>query len=204
MEIELIQEEKTLDPELNLGRDAEYWKQGEANRARVWRNGSCLVMGRFLKPEAEVYLDKAEELGIPVLKRASGGGAVYHDPGNLNYSLYLDLQDPRLQDIGESLRALSFPVTRLLDLLEVPWKWVPPNNIYVEGKKISGSAQARSRGRLLHHGTLLVSCDLEMMKTLLRPGGRSTIAPVINLAEVLPGVTVEEVGGMLSKEVRRG
>jgi len=198
MKIERIRENKTFDPALNLERDADYWEGADGNRARVWRNDRCVVLGRFLKPEAEVYLDRAKDLGIPVLERASGGGAVFHDLGNLNYSFYLDLEGLRLREINESLRALSYPVTSLLDFLGVPWRWVPPNNIFVEGKKISGSAQARRRGRLLHHGTLLVSCDFEIMRALLKPGGRSTVAPVINLSEVLPGIEVERVEIMLA------
>ncbi|MEW6554898.1 MAG: lipoate--protein ligase family protein [Actinomycetota bacterium] len=203
MGLELIREETTFDLALNLERDALYWREAGGNRARVWRNESCVVLGRFLKPEEEVYLGKAMQLGIPVLKRASGGGAVYHDLGNLNYSFYLDLEGLHPQGIRESLKTLSYPVTSLLDSLEVPWRWVPPNNIYVEGKKISGSAQARSRGRLLHHGTLLVSCDLEVMQALLKPEGRSRMAPVINLTEVVPGIVVEEVEKMLSRYIRR-
>jgi len=204
MKIERIREKKTFDPALNLERDADYWKGADGNRARVWRNDRCVVLGRFLEPEAEVYLGRAKDLVIPVLKRASGGGAVYHDPGNLNYSFYLDLEGIRLHDIGESLKALSYPVIALLDSLEVPWRWVPPNNIYVEGKKISGSAQARRRGRLLHHGTLLVSCDIEMMRMLLKPGGRSAMAPVINLAEIVSGIEVEKVERMLAQAIAQG
>lgn len=201
MKIEALQEDKTFEPALNLERDARYWKEADRNRARVWRNDRCVVLGRFLKPADEVYLRKAEEMGVPVLKRASGGGAVYHDLGNLNYSLYLDLEELRLQDIKESLKALSYPVTALLDSLGVPWEWVPPNNVYVMGRKISGSAQARRRGRLLHHGTLLVSCDLGAMRSLLKPGGRSRTAPVINLAEAVPGSDVERIEELLAEAI---
>jgi lipoate---protein ligase len=202
MKLEFIREEKTVDPALNLARDAQYWKETKGNHARVWRNDRCVVLGRFLRPEREVYLDRAEEMGVPVLKRASGGGAVYHDPGNLNYSLYLESGDLSSSSIGDSLRALSYPVSSLLDSLGVPWEWVPPNNLYVEGKKISGSAQARRRGRLLHHGTLLVSCDLDTMQALLKPGGRSMIAPVINLIEVMPDIEVERVEGLLRSHLK--
>ena len=94
-------------------------------------------------------------------------------------------------------------MTTLLDSLQIPWEWVPPNNVYVEGRKISGSAQARRRGRLLHHGTLLVSCDLDIMRSLLKPGGRSRIAPVINLAEVLEHVEVERLEKMLASMIMR-
>jgi lipoate-protein ligase A len=202
MELQLIHEKAEFDPVLNLARDAAYLKEADGNRARVWRSDRCVVLGRFLKPEVEVHLHKAEKMKIPVLKRASGGGAVYHDLGNLNYSLYLDAESLPLRDIKKSLRALSYPVTALLESLGVSWRWVPPNNIYVEGRKISGSAQARRRGRILHHGTLLVASDLDLMQALLKPGGRSSIAPVINLADVMPGITVERVERMLAKTVR--
>lgn len=201
MKLKLIREEPSFDPALNLERDAIYWKSGKGNQARVWRNDRCVVLGRFLRPEEEVYLARAKELGVPVLKRASGGGAVFHDLGNLNYSLYLDLESLAAEGIADSLRRLSFPVTSLLSELRIPWEWVPPNNIYVEGRKISGSAQARGRGRLLHHGTLLISTDLRTMQELLKAGGRSRHAPVINLSEVLPGIRVEDAERLLAEAV---
>ena len=201
MKVELLGEEPVIDPLENLRRDASYWKETVDNRARVWRNDRCVVLGRFLEPEEEVHLHKGEELGIPVLKRASGGGAVYQDLGNLNYSLYLNREQLPSWSIEESLKALSYPVTAVLESLGLSWEWVPPNNVYVEGKKISGSAQARRRGRLLHHGTLLVRCDLDAMRALLKPGGRSRMAPVINLAEMLPHIDAGEVADMLTQAV---
>jgi lipoate-protein ligase A len=134
---------------------------------------------------------------VPVLRRPSGGGAVFHDLGNINYSIYLPQGRAAGFSIEESLRTLSFPVTDLLDSLGVPWSWVPPNNVYVLGRKISGSAQARSGGHLLHHGTLLVSADLERMRQLLKPGGRSRVAPVVNLSELVRNITVKEAERLL-------
>lgn len=188
LDIEPVEELPTLDPRENLSREETYLARSGHPRCRVWRNSECLVLGRFLEPVKEVFLDRARRLNVPVLKRQSGGGAVYHDRGNINYSLYLP--DGSLAPVDDSLRALSYPITDLLDMLKISWTWDPPNNVCVDGKKISGSAQARSRGRVLHHGTLLVETDLERMMFLLRPGGRSKISPVVNLANVLPGITV--------------
>jgi lipoate-protein ligase A len=199
--LELMEEETTFEPALNLARDAAYLKETDCNRARVWRNDRCVVLGRFLTPEDEVHLHAAAEMGIPVLKRISGGGAVYQDLGNINYSLYLDAEGLPERSIGESLRALSYPVTALLETLGISWDWVPPNNVYVAGRKISGSAQAHRRGRILHHGTLLVACDLKTMDALLKPGGRSRMAPVINLDEVADGIEMERVEEMLAQAV---
>lgn len=204
MKLALIAEEQTFEPALNLARDAAYLQETGAAKARVWRNDRCVVLGRFLRSEEEVRLDKAEEMGIPVLKRISGGGAVYQDLGNINYSLYLDAESLPARGVRESLRELSYPVTSLLESLGISWDWVPPNNVYVAGRKISGSAQAHRRGRILHHGTLLVACDLKNMDAILKPGGRSRIAPVINLVEVAGGLEVERVERLLAQAVLDG
>jgi lipoate-protein ligase A len=200
--LNMIVEEPVYDPGENLRREYLYWKTLEDPSARVWRNEACIVLGRFLNAEEETYLEKASAAGVPILWRPSGGGAVFHDMGNLNYSIYLQEEALGLR-AEESLRSLSFPVTELLDTLRVPWEWVPPNNIYVRGRKISGSAQARSGGRLLHHGTLLVDCDLDMMARVLKPGGRSRMAPVINLKEVEPGMAADKAVAVLSKIIVR-
>lgn len=201
-DIELINDKPTLNPEENLERERRYWKTLSSPSARVWVNDSCVVLGRFLRAEDEVHTTKAAEMGIPVLWRTSGGGAVFHDAGNVNYSLYIPYYGTALR-IEESLRLLSYPVASLLDSLGIPWEWFPPNNIYVLGKKISGSAQARCRGRLLHHGTLLVECDLEAMRSLLKPGGRSRHAPTVNLAELRPEITAVRARAALEEILSR-
>lgn len=195
-----VNEEATFDPRENLEREYLYWKTLEVPSGRVWRNEACVVLGRFLEAKEETYPERADELGIPLIHRCSGGGAVFHDLGNINYSIYLQDEAIGLR-AEDSLRLLSFPVTELLETLGVPWQWVPPNNIYVQGKKVSGSAQARSSGRLLHHGTLLVDCDLAVMQRLLKPSGKSRVAPVINLKEVLPGINQKEVESILWKNL---
>lgn len=194
-----VVERSTLAPRLNLEREARYMKMVEAPSFRVWRSTDSVVLGRFLEPEDEVHLDRARELDVPVLHRPSGGGAVFHDLGNINYSIYFPRERVPGFGVEESLRALSFPVTDLLDSLGVPWLWEPPNNIYVLGRKISGAAQWRSGKRLLHHGTLLINTDLEKMGQLLKPGGRSRVAPVVNLSEIVKSITVEDAVVMMSE-----
>lgn len=193
----------THDPVLNMEQESSLMKAVEVPSFRVWRSADSIVLGRFLVPEEELHLSRAEELGVPVLKRPSGGGAVFHDLGNVNYSIYLPPGRFPRPGIEKSLQLLSFPVTELLESLGVAWSWEPPNNVYVQGAKISGSAQARSRGRLLHHGTLLVRTDLDRMRELLKPGGRSRIAPVVNLSNILPGVTPEDAASHLSDILQR-
>jgi lipoate-protein ligase A len=192
-ELSLLREEATFDPSENLERESRYMREADSPSLRVWRNSDCVVLGRFLKAGDEVHLDRAARLGVPVLKRPSGGGAVFHDMGNINYSLYLREEALPGFDLEVSLRVLSFPVVRVLEEMGVPWEWVPPNSIYVRGKKVSGSAQARSGGRILHHGTLLVETDLDRLRHLLKEGGRSRTAPVVNLGDITPGIKAEDV-----------
>ncbi len=198
----IIEENRTFNPGENLRREELYFKSITSPAARVWINGPCVVLGRFLRAEDEVHIARAASLGIPILHRPSGGGAVFHDLGNINYSLFLPSYGKALR-IEDSLRSLSYPVIRLLDTLGILWEWVPPNNIYVDGKKISGSAQARRGGRLLHHGTLLVDSDLDLMRSLLKPGGRSQIAPVINLSHLSPEMTTEKARAALEIVLRK-
>lgn len=200
----LVHEEPTFRPEVNLLREEYYWLSTAGNSVRIWRNSDCVVLGRFLKQEEEVWMEKAEAAGVQVLKRTSGGGAVFHDRGNINYSFYLDAGSVGRWRIEESFEPLSYPITRLLDKLGIPWKWVPPNNIYVEGRKISGSAQARRKGRLLHHGTLLVDTDQDKMRFVLRDGGRSHTAPTVNLRELVPDITVEDTEASLREIITGG
>lgn len=193
-----VVEEKTLDPLTNLEREAHYARAIQKPSFRVWRSEASIVLGRFQTPEEEVDLDRAGGLGIPVLHRSSGGGAVYHDRGNVNYSIYIPRMSARESRIGESLMELSFPVIEVLESLGIRWSWVPPNNVYALGRKISGSAQARSGVRMLHHGTFLVDADLDMMSGLLLAGGRSDLAPVVNLSDMISGITAEAVEEMLT------
>lgn len=198
----LLDEEATLDPEENLGRELYHLRRAGRPAFRTWRNRDCVVLGRFLRAEEEVHLDRASRLGVPVLKRYSGGGAVFHDPGNINYSLYLQEEDLPGVDVETSQRILSFPVIRVLEEMGLPWQWVAPNSIYLMGAKVSGSAQARSRGRILHHGTLLVQTDLDKLRYLLKEGGRSRTAPVVNLGDVVPGAGIGRIERALRASIR--
>lgn len=204
MSISLVSEAETFDPVENLRREAFYIDHLSSPAARVWRNTDCVVLGKFLREHDEVQVERARAAGIPILNRMSGGGAVFHDMGNINYSIYLPVECRTGLSIEQSLKLLSYPVLLVLEALGLPWEWISPNNIYIEGRKVSGSAQARKKGGLLHHGTLLVSCDLERMQFLLKDGGRSNVADVINLNELRAEVDVEKAEKMLADSLVSG
>lgn len=197
-----IEESRTYNPRLNIDREARYMKTVEEPSFRVWRSSDSVVLGKFLDAGCEVHLARARELDIPVLRRKSGGGAVYHDLGNLNYSIYFPGNLASIGPVENSLRVLSFPIIKVLEHYRIPWSWRPPNNICVNGLKISGSAQARSGERFIHHGTLLVSTKLDRLNSLLKRNGRSKWVPVVNLSEVSQEATLDEVAAVMERLLR--
>ena len=172
----------------------------------LWQNSPSVILGRFQNAAAEIDLAEAERRGISVVRRLSGGGAVYHDLGNLNYSLILDCDDPD----GVSLEEFSQPAVRTCRRFGADASFGGRNDIYAGEKKLSGSAQYFSGGRLLHHGCIMIGTDLSVIPAILRPkpwktpGGAepSVVSPVttLSLAAGRP-VTAEEFAEALKEEL---
>ena len=154
----------------------------------VWRNAPCVVVGCHQNICGEVRPALLRQMGVPVLRRSSGGGTVYHDPGNLNYTLMLSGDGA---DYDRCLR----PVIAALNDLGAPAQRGHGSDIAIDGRKISGSAQRISRGRLLHHGTLLFDADLDALNRITTrhkdrgvtsKATASAISTVTNIRDHLP------------------
>jgi len=158
---------------------------------RFWRNKSAVVIGRFQCPELEVDLKLAAQKGIRVVRRFTGGGAVYHDMGNVNYALSLPSgQNPDMrkyfQQVGDSVAA------GLNQLIGQGFSYVPLNDIAYKESKISGLAASVGDGYVFVHGALLASVDLNLLSSVLRPppekfegkAVRSVAKRVMNLSEI--------------------
>lgn len=126
----------------------------------LWQNEPCMVVGSYQNICREVRVPALRKLGIPVLRRISGGGAVYHDMGNVNYSL-ITRQEGAV-DYDKSLA----PILEALNAAGVPARKNRTCDIAIGEEKISGSAQRSAGGRLLHHGTLLFDSDLEALEEI--------------------------------------
>ena len=126
----------------------------------LWRSAPCMVVGSYQNICREVRPVKLWQQGVPVLRRISGGGAVYHDLGNLNYSC-ITTQDGGV-DYGKSLA----PILEALNAIGVPARQNRTSDIAIGQEKISGSAQRSAGGRLLHHGTLLFDSDLTALEDI--------------------------------------
>lgn len=148
------------DPRYNLAFEEyvlEHRKTG--NYLILWQNDNTIVIGQNQNAEAEINRTFVEEHHIQVVRRMTGGGAVYHDLGNLNYSFITDAGD------AEKLTMETFtrPIVEALKGLGLQAEASGRNDILVEGRKVSGTAQRLCGGRILHHGTLLFDSKPEMV-----------------------------------------
>jgi lipoate-protein ligase A len=155
----------SLDPCYNLAFE-EYILENKrgGDWLMLWQNAGAVVIGLNQIAEEEIDIPFAREHGVTVVRRMSGGGAVYHDLGNLNYSFITDAGDPGTL----SMERFTAPVCEALSKLGVKASAAGRNDITVEGKKISGAAQRLCGHRILHHGTLLFQTDLETAAGALR------------------------------------
>ncbi len=136
-------------------------------RFYTW-NRSAVSIGRFQKLEEVVNLERCREEGVDVVRRITGGGAVYHDSqGEITYSIAAPVELIS-KDITKSYEIIGEWISKALGYLGINASFQPINDITVEGKKISGSAQTRRRGALLQHGTILYRLKPELMFSVLK------------------------------------
>ena len=156
----------------------------------LWQNRRAVIVGRHQNTAEEVDADFVRAHGIQVVRRTTGGGAVYHDEGNLNFTYITDHPPGARLDFAPFTR----PVIAALQALGVRAALSSRNDLCIDGMKFSGNAQATRRGRILHHGTLLFQADMGMISGALRPapeklaakGVASVRARVTNIADHLP------------------
>lgn len=161
------------DPYMNMAIEEAVMRAVGAGHSRptlrLWQNHNAVIIGNFQDASQEVNLERCQQLGTAVVRRISGGGAVYHDQGNLNYALSIPLSDRRVpEDVLASYRFLCQGVIEALVVLGLQAEYAPINDIVVGGRKVSGTAQARRWGAILHHGTLLLRLDIETMARVLK------------------------------------
>lgn len=144
---------------------------------------SAVSIGTFQSMEKEVDVERCKELGVDCIRRITGGGAVYHDfLGEITYSILGPLSYFP-QGIRESYKFICDWIIVGLKRIGIQSSFIPINDIVVEGKKISGSAQTRKQGILLQHGTVLYSTDVRAMFSVLKVSEEKISDKMIKSAE---------------------
>jgi len=160
----------------------------------LWQNDNTVVIGRNQNPWKECAWEKLEEDGGKLVRRLSGGGAVFHDLGNLNFTIIRKDEELQIErNIGL--------ITKALDKFAIEAYFTGKNDMVVEGYKISGNAFVEEEGILCHHGTMLIDADLTKLGNYLKAselklkskGIDSVVARVKNLKEFNSEITVEKI-----------
>ncbi|MBN2984538.1 MULTISPECIES: lipoate--protein ligase [Cohnella] len=180
------------DPAFNLALEEYTLRKlpAEHDYLLFYINEPSIIIGKNQNTAEEVNAEYVEKNGIHVVRRLSGGGAVYHDLGNLNFSFIT-------RDDGDSFhnfRKFTAPVVAALQKLGVEAELSGRNDLQVGERKISGNAQFSTRGRMFSHGTLLFDSRMENVASALKPNPlkfeskatKSVRSRVANIAEFLP------------------
>lgn len=154
----------STNPYYNLAMEEFLLKNKEENFLLLWRNEKSVIVGVNQLIEEVVALPYAMDNGIKVARRNTGGGAVYHDLGNLNYSIITDYD----KLLTNSIKVYVQPILQTLGRLGLKAVLQGKNDILVEGRKVSGCAQKIYGRRILHHGCILIDTELETMFKVLQ------------------------------------
>lgn len=201
-----IENEGNHDPRLNLALE-EYALRNfspETDYLLFYINEPSIIIGRNQNTLEEINLDYVKENNIHVVRRISGGGAVYHDLGNLNFSFITNHDIKSLHNF----KKFTAPVIKVLGTMGVEAELIGRNDILVDGKKISGTAQFSTGKRMISHGTLLLNTDLGevvhalnvKMSKIESKGHKSVRSRVANISEYLEKpLGIEEFRSLLLK-----
>ncbi len=194
---------KTTDPYFNLALEQYVFDclPRENEYFLLWQNDNAIIVGKHQNTEAEICREYVEAKKIRVVRRLSGGGAVYHDLGNLNFTFITD-DGKKAFDFGRFCR----PVIKALKKMGVKAELNGRNDMTIDGRKFSGNSQYFRGGRVMHHGTLMYDSDLSAVESALRvsaekiqsKGVKSVRSRVANIRPcVAEDVDVEEFRRLL-------
>ncbi len=131
----------------------------------LWQNRPSIIIGKHQNTIEEINREFVQANNIAIVRRLSGGGAVYHDLGNLNFTFIVKVPNTSLEF---DFKKFTEPVVAALNQMEIPAEFNSRNDLSIEGKKISGNAQYIRKGKCLHHGTLLFNTNLDQLEKALR------------------------------------
>ncbi len=159
----IIIDTHSIDPYYNLAAEEYFLLNSKEDVFMLWQNKNTAVIGKNQNVYAEINIPFAKEAGITVVRRITGGGAVYHDMGNVNYTFITSRENSGTLNFAY----FTSPIISMLKEHGINAELSGRNDILCDGMKISGNAQYSSQTRVLHHGTLLFDSDLSVMPKLL-------------------------------------
>ncbi|MCX6279712.1 MAG: lipoate--protein ligase [Bacteroidetes bacterium] len=152
----LIIKRRHTDPYFNLATEEYVLKNFDEDSFMLWRNAPSIIVGKHQNTLAEINVEYVKRNNIPVVRRLSGGGAVFHDLGNLNFTFIQQGKDGNLIDF----RKYTEPIIEVLQKIGIAARFEGRNDLTIEGRKFSGNAEHIWKNKVLHHGTLLFSAQM--------------------------------------------
>ncbi|MEG1762714.1 MAG: lipoate--protein ligase [Bacteroidales bacterium] len=185
------------NPYFNIAAEEYVLKNMDEDCFMLWRNQASVIVGKHQNTLAEINLDYVQQHQIPVIRRLSGGGAVFHDLGNICFTFVQNIESEKIPDF----KKFTQPILSLLQSMGVNAVFEGRNDLTIEGKKFSGNADCLYKNRVLHHGTLLFSSEIEDMSQCLQNNAikfddkavKSVRSRITNISEHLKSkMSVEE------------
>lgn len=195
------------NPAFNLATEEYLLKKYKEDFFFLYCNSPALIVGKHQNTLAEINLEKTEKENIPVVRRLSGGGTVFHDEGNLNYCFIKKGEKGKLVDFQQ----YSLPIIDTLQKLKVNAKFEGKSDLCIDGKKFSGNASHVFKNKVMQHGTMLFSSDLKRLNELLKVnplkfqdrGVRSIRSKVTNITDYLSSqFSIDQFADCILDEVK--
>ena len=166
----------------------------------LWQSSTSIVIGKHQNPWKESLVDELKAANIPIGRRISGGGTVFHDLGNLNYTFITDRKKYHSDEVYQM-------IFQAINDFGLKGEIEEKSNLCIDGKKFSGNAFTFRKNRAMHHGTLLIDADLNSMRKYLKPQFKnietkavaSRPASVINLHDLNDQITIETLSTSIEK-----
>lgn len=200
---------QSTDPYYNLALEEYFFNQTDEDCFLLWQNHNTIVIGKYQNAIEEISAKFVKDNDIRVVRRLSGGGAVYHDMGNYNFTFITK----QTEENSFNFEHFTKHIVDVLRKLGVKAEFNSRNDLVIEGRKFSGNSQYIKKDRILHHGTLLFDSDLEVLVNALNVSDakikskaiKSIHERVTNIKEYLPeDFTLQQFKDALKDHITQG
>jgi lipoate---protein ligase len=155
---------ESTNPYFNMALEEYILKEFDQECFMLWQNSKSIIVGKNQNSLSEINIEFVQKNNIPVVRRLSGGGTVFHDLGNMNFTFIISDAENSFVDFGK----FTLPILEVLQDLAVKAELSGRNDLVIDGKKFSGNAQYKYRDKLLHHGTLLFDSNITDLSAALK------------------------------------